>query len=389
MKKICILLLLFYIITHPVGSQDGFCMINGITTGGEGGEIIYVSDFNSLKYYATSTEKYIIFVMGVIDFNGQKLNVTSNKSIIGLNSSSKIIGNINISTGIFNVIIRNLTITNPYGDGVTIWGAHHVWVDHCTFYDCADGCCDITRGADYITISWCKFFYVNQVDHRFVMILGNSNESQYHVTIHHCWFADKCDQRMPSGSYSIAHVYNNYFSCNGNYYCTNARIEAQWRVEYNYYENVNNPCYYQDGGIMHILGNVYKNCTGLKYEVSNGIVNIPYDYTLDSTYYLPDLIKNKCGAILDFSGVNLLKQNNYRDTNLIIKTVNNILFFELENVYIKSIYIFDLSGKIVFFKNDIKENFIKVPQYLNLKGNFIVSIISNSNEIYKFKIFFY
>ena len=147
----------------------------------------------------------------------------SNKTIQGTSPNCTLIGGLNLGTaGTTNVIIRNLNITHPGstidpdtgkyadgGDGISVWGATRVFITHCQFYDCGDGCCDITQGADFVTVSWCKFRYTpgSQV-HRFAMILGNTDPTagpDYHVTLHHNWWAEGCDQRMPSGSYSTAH----------------------------------------------------------------------------------------------------------------------------------------------------------------------------------------
>lgn len=283
-------------------AQDGYANINGTTTGGAGGNTVTVTTAANLITYATSASPYIIRVSGTITLSS-RLDVTANKTIEGVNTSSTINGNINI--GVNNVIVRNLTITNPsgtgLGDGVSIWGGTHVWVDHVSFVDCADGCCDINHLADYVTVSWCKFSYPTQVDHRFPMILGgdpyDAPGNNLHVSMHHNWFAERCDQRMPSGSYSNAHVYNNYFSSAGNSYCTNARIGTHWLVQNNYYNGVNNPCNYQDGGIMQISGNTYSNCTGNQFTASSGTVTVPYSYSLTATGSVPGVVQSGAGNV--------------------------------------------------------------------------------------------
>lgn len=154
-------------------AQDGYANNNGITTGGAGGNTVTVTTAANLITYATSASPCIIRVSGTITLS-RRLDVTDNKTIEGVNTSSTINGNINI--GVNNVIVRNLTITNPsgagLGDGVSILGGTHVWVDHVSFVDCADGSRDINHLADYITVSWCKFSYPTQAGHRFAMILG-------------------------------------------------------------------------------------------------------------------------------------------------------------------------------------------------------------------------
>ncbi len=133
------------------------------------------------------------------------------------------------------------------------------------------------------------------------MILGgdpyDAPGNNLRVSLHHNWFAERCDQRMPSGSYSNAHVYNNYFSSTGNSYSTNARIGTHWLVQNNYYNGVNNPCNYQDGGIMQISGNTYSNCTGNQFTASSGTVTVPYSYSLTSTSSVPGVVQSGAGNI--------------------------------------------------------------------------------------------
>ncbi|BAV06693.1 Por secretion system C-terminal sorting domain-containing protein [Filimonas lacunae] len=299
-----ILFIFLYLSASTVAiAQDGYCMINGTTTGGAGGTTVTVTNATNLITYATSSSAYIIRVSGTITLSN-RLDVAANKTIEGVNTSSTINGN--ISVGVNNVIIRNLNFTNPSGtglsDGISIWGGTHVWVDHVSFVDCADGSCDINHLADYVTVSWCKFSYPTQVDHRFPMILGgdpyDAPGSNLHVSLHHNWFAERCDQRMPSGSYSNAHVYNNYFSCAGNSYCTNARIGTHWLVQNNYYNGVDDPCNYQDGGIMQISGNTYSNCTGNQFTASSGTVTVPYSYALTTTSSVPGVVTGGAGNVI-------------------------------------------------------------------------------------------
>lgn len=283
----------FQIYQHPADSNlpDGF---GSAATGGAGGPVYTVNNSAQLLARATSVETCTINISGTIDVTGgtggggKSVRLLSNKTIQGLDANSTLIGNLDLGGGgVNNIIIRNLNITHPGttidpltgkysdgGDGITVWAATNVFISHCTFLDCADGSCDITRGSDAITVSWCKFHYTNSLTHQFPMILGNTNESDYHVTLHHNWFAEGCDQRMPSGSYSRAHIYNNYFSCAGNSYCTNVRTGGEFLVENNYYQQVNHPCYKEQGGKIFESGNIFAGCTGHPpgYDLTAGAV---------------------------------------------------------------------------------------------------------------------
>jgi pectate lyase len=270
------------------------------TTGGAGGTSVTVTNAAQLKTYAESTTTYVITVSGTINLAGVNISVKSNKTIQGANSSATIKnGTLDLgSGGVNNVVIRNLNITNPNGDGVTCWGATNVFCTKVNFYDCGDGSFDITQGASKVTVSWCKFSYPTQTAHRFCMILGNVDVSQnYETTLHHNWFANGCDQRMPSGSYSMAHVYNNYFNCAGNSYCTNARDGANWIVENNYYSGVKNPLYEEGTGKIKSSGNTFSSCTG-KINIATGTgFTLPYSYTLTATSSVPSVVTAGAGNI--------------------------------------------------------------------------------------------
>lgn len=49
------------------------------------------------------------------------------------------------------------------GDGVSIFGSSHIWVDHCTLSNCADGLIDAIMGSTAITISNNYFTRHNEV----------------------------------------------------------------------------------------------------------------------------------------------------------------------------------------------------------------------------------
>lgn len=287
--------------------QDGF---GGQATGGEGGATVTVSNYSDLKYYATSVNPYIIRVSGTIDFGpGVKIQPKSNKTIEGADHNATIIGNIDLSgsQNCDNIIIRNMNITNPYGnDGLTVWGATNVFITHCDIYDCGDGLCDITQSSDNVTVSWCKFYYTNPTAaHRFTMVSGNDPDSHPHITLHHNWWAENCYERMPSGSWNTVHMYNNYFTCTGNYYCSNTRDGGDMLSEYNYYDHVNDPVTVSlppatgnPAGLIKTVGNTYVSCTGTIYPGTDTVSTPTYTYTTDAAADVPDIIVAGAGTIL-------------------------------------------------------------------------------------------
>ena len=140
-----------------------------------------------------------------------------------------------------NVILKNLAIQAPNDifpqwdpkdgwnsqyDAIVIRGATNVWVDNCLIGDGKkpftdapvifgehverhDGLIDIVNGADYVTISNCRF-----ENHKKSILIGNS-DSKYsdrghlHVTIYNNVFIN-CWQRIPRARFGQIHVFNNY-----------------------------------------------------------------------------------------------------------------------------------------------------------------------------------
>ncbi|KAK5770998.1 hypothetical protein PVK06_047166 [Gossypium arboreum] len=56
------------------------------------------------------------------------------------------------------------------GDGISLFGATNIWLDHLSLYDCSDGLIDVIQGSTAITISNCHF-----TDHTDVMLFGASD----------------------------------------------------------------------------------------------------------------------------------------------------------------------------------------------------------------------
>ncbi|TAL07252.1 MAG: hypothetical protein EPO07_00555, partial [Verrucomicrobia bacterium] len=222
----------------------------------------------------------------------------SDKTIVGVGTNSGLAGYGFRAAGT-NIIIANLSFnsTNSNSDGVTIDNSSHgtgrnIWVDHCTFYDCTDGSVDVTKGADYVTVSWSKFYYApvpkGTVNHEFVHLLGSSDSdsaANYHVTFHHNWYSSYCRERMPSVRFGRVHVFNCYYDCFDNNYCVRTRINAEVLVENNYFLGVQNPWerFVTSGtdGKLKATGNVTNNCTFVSGWVSGAVV-IPGNDTLGS-----------------------------------------------------------------------------------------------------------
>ena len=282
-------------------ASGGWADVPGVT-GGSGGVTVTVTNETDLRTYAQATSPYIVRVSGVIELSST-LQVASDRTLEGVDADSTIDGEIMVGSGKANVIIRNLNITNDRtvgtGDGVRLYGCSAVWIDHCTLYDCDDGMVDNSSNTDYITVSWCKFYYTRDNGHNFVNLIGASDTDtgNYRITFHHNWWGALCRQRMPADRFGQVHMYNNYFNCAGNGYCSNARLSAQILSENNYYDGVDDPLYSDAGSSAKIRanGNTYLNCTGLITAGTDTVFNPPYSYTLDATADIPTLVMAGAG----------------------------------------------------------------------------------------------
>lgn len=304
MNRVCFVALLWLWGALHTQAQDGFCMVNGTTTGGAGGPTVTVTNGADFNTQINIAGPRIVQVSGPISVGSVK--TASHKTIVGLGTNAALLGNLNIS-GVTNVIVQNLHIHNPGGDGITIResspapGSRYVWVDHCTFFDCGDGSCDISVGADYVTVSWCMFVYPSQQQHRFTMIADGPKDLgplTAHITLHHNWWSRGADQRMAATSDALVHYYNNYFNCTNNSYCSNARDEAELNSENNYYAGVKDAVTVSTGtnGKIKTSGNSYVGCTGTIHPGTDAVFVPPYAYSLDPTASVPGLVTNGAGA---------------------------------------------------------------------------------------------
>ncbi|KAK6143986.1 hypothetical protein DH2020_020806 [Rehmannia glutinosa] len=97
------------------------------------------------------------------------------------------------------------------GDGISIFGASHIWIDHNSLSSCADGLIDAIMGSTAITISNNYFTHHNEV-----MLLGHSDsyirDRVMQVTIAYNHFGEGLIQRMPRCRHGYFHVVNNDYT---------------------------------------------------------------------------------------------------------------------------------------------------------------------------------
>jgi pectate lyase len=304
---------------------DGWASQNGGTTGGQGGPTVTVYDEPNLIKYATSVTPgpYIVQVSGTINIPltevTGRLEISANKTIRGIGTNPTLIGLVDFKNRDGNIIVENLNITNPHAgsayDGMSVkQDIYNVLVTKCTFYDTGDGQLDITNNSDFVTVSWCKFYYTSSAPdpgHTFSSLVGSSDSqsddaANLRVTYHHNWWTTGCKERMPRVRYGQVHVYNNYYSnlvAGG--YCVGVGCGSRIRVESNYFNAVPNPWadYYTGTGyaVGHIgwnASNIFYSCTQPTWATNEyaTIFTPPYAYTLDDTNDIPNMVQAYAGA---------------------------------------------------------------------------------------------
>ncbi|CAI0469241.1 unnamed protein product [Linum tenue] len=212
--------------------------------GGKNGDYYIVTDSSdddavnpkpgTLRYAVIREEPlWIVFPSNMHIKLEQELIFNSFKTIDGRGANVHITGGGCITLQyISNVIIHNVHIhhcvpsgntnvrsspthygyrTKSDGDGISIFGAKDIWIDHCTLSHCTDGLIDAVMGSTGITISNNFFSHHNEV-----MLLGHSDEylpdSGMQVTIAFNHFGEQLVQRMPRCRRGYIHVVNNDFT---------------------------------------------------------------------------------------------------------------------------------------------------------------------------------
>jgi pectin methylesterase-like acyl-CoA thioesterase len=286
---------------------DGFASVAGGTTGGRGGTTVTVDNQADLVKYATATESYVIRIASTIPISprGTMIRVAANKTIIGVGATGQIAyGGFYVTTGMRNVIIRNLTIRDTLMpdddpgdkvydfDAIRLDTADHIWIDHNHLTRMNDGLLDSRKDTTYLTVSW--------------NILSDNNKSfgigwtpnlTAQMTIHHNWIYNSIQRNPSIDNVARAHLYNNYLQ-NVTSYGNFVRGLTKAVIENSYFDAVHNP-YYVEAGELVQRGNRTVNCTwsdGLVTE--KGAAFDPgayYSYILDPVENVPALLRSGSG----------------------------------------------------------------------------------------------
>ncbi len=178
------------------------------------------------------------------------VKVPSRTTLVGVSTDAAIVNGGLALDRVDNVIIRNIHFSDAYDyfpawdpkdnangewnseyDNLSLRGATHVWIDHCTFDDGPrpdhaepvvmgrqmqrhDGLLDLSHQSNWVTVSWNHFH-----DHDKTSLVGGSDAhvddaGKLKITFHHNWY-QRTKERTPRVRYGDVHVYNNLFEGSG------------------------------------------------------------------------------------------------------------------------------------------------------------------------------
>ncbi|XP_073009067.1 probable pectate lyase 5 [Typha latifolia] len=209
--------------------------------GGKGGPIYVVTDSSDLDAvnpkpgtlrHAVIQEGplWIVFSADMAIHLAEELIVNSYKTLDGRGVNVHVAGGACITLqSVSHVIIHNIHVhhcvpagnanvassptqygwrSKSDGDGISLYGARDVWVDHCALSYCTDGLIDAIMGSTAITVSNSYFSHHNEV-----MLLGHNDDyvgdSAMQVTIAFNRFGEGLVQRMPRCRHGYFHIVNN------------------------------------------------------------------------------------------------------------------------------------------------------------------------------------
>ncbi|XP_019166912.1 PREDICTED: pectate lyase-like [Ipomoea nil] len=212
--------------------------------GGKGGKIYVVTDPSdrdllkpkpgTLRHAVIQPGPlWIIFGHSMVIRLSQELILTSRKTIDGRGQEVHITNGAGLTLQFINhVIIHSLHIrdikpgkggmirdsvkhyglrTKSDGDGISIFGATNIWIDHVSMSNCVDGIIDAVMASTAITISNCHFTRHNEV-----LLFGasgiNKQDKVMQITLAFNHFGHGLVQRMPRVRYGFVHAVNNDYT---------------------------------------------------------------------------------------------------------------------------------------------------------------------------------
>jgi pectate lyase len=309
----------------PIGwaTRSGRTGSTASVTGGGSVAPIVVNSFADLAKYAADGQPRVLHIDGTLGAgwsgtSGDRLEIKSNKTIIGLRAGTQLKAAIHIS-GASNVILRNIVIRGPGSNEDQAWdnlsiegSSKNIWVDHCEFWDGQDGNADVVKGADTVTFTWNIFGYtLSGHSHNLSNLIASSDdepasEGKLNITFMFNWWKAAA-QRQPRCRYGEIHVVNNLYTGDkaigasvlgvSNGYSCNVLTENNHFI--NQGEPIDLGKQAGTGSVQEAVGNLFESCTG-NQKGSGTAFTPPYEY---KSFMVPAsevqaLVRKSAGATL-------------------------------------------------------------------------------------------
>jgi pectate lyase len=293
-----------------------------VTGGGDLAPIV-VKSFADLKSYAADGQARVLHVDGILGSgwsgsSGDRLEIKSNKTIVGLRAGTQLKAAIHIS-GASNVILRNIVIRGPGSnedqawDNINIEGSSkNVWVDHCEFWDGQDGNADVVKGADTVTFTWNIFGYaLPGHPHNLSNLIASSDsepesEGKLNITYMFNWWKGAME-RQPRCRYGYIHVANNLYTSDSSVGASKLGVTNGYmcnvRTENNHFIGQAQPIdlgkQAGTGSVQEAISNLFESCTG-NQKGSGTSFTPPYEYKsiMLSASEVKALVQKGAGATL-------------------------------------------------------------------------------------------
>ena len=292
-------------------------------TGGGNATPIVVATFAELKRYAADGEARVLHIDGTLGSgwsgsSGDRLDIKSNKTIVGLRPGTQLKAAIHIS-GARNVILRNLVVRGPGSNEDQAWDnlniegeSKNIWIDHCEFWDGQDGNADVVKGADTVTFTWCIFGYaLPGHPHNLSNLIASSDtepesEGKLNITFMFNWW-NGAKERQPRCRFGYIHVANNLYTSNAAVGASQLGVTNGYAcnvlTENNHFIDQKDPIdlgkQAGTGSVQQAVGNEFENCTG-NQKGSGTAFTPPYEYKslLLPASSVKALIQKEAGATL-------------------------------------------------------------------------------------------
>ncbi|KAL2818157.1 pectate lyase A [Aspergillus cavernicola] len=284
----------------------GYASLNGGTTGGAGGSTTTVSSYDELAAAVEGDEPKIVIISGPITETADQIEIGSNTSILGADSSVVLDGFGLLIKEKENIIIRNLGVKNVLADNGDAIGAEYstnIWIDHCDVSsnrdhdkDYYDGLLDFKRASDFITVS---NTYIH--DHWKASLVGHSDSNadedtgKLHITYANNYWAN-LNSRGPSFRFGTGHIYNNYYESVSD--GINTRMGAQLLVESNVWVDSKKALYSTDDGYAVENDNDFGDATHDALEGT--LTSVDYEYELLGSAAVEAAVVGTAGQTLTF-----------------------------------------------------------------------------------------